>query len=213
MKKSLLLTVLVATYLFAVGYAYAVPYTFTNITNNSSIDAATGETQLLMDVTEVGSQVQFMFTNTGPNASSITDIYFQDPTPILLFQSLTQSSGVDFSQGANPPILPGGNVISFTTTHSYDSDPPAQPNGVNPGEWLALLFNVADTYSFNDVIAQLNDETLRVGLHVQGFEGGGSESFVDNPNNNPVPEPGTVILLGIGLFGIAVYNKRRNISD
>jgi hypothetical protein len=211
MKKSLLLTILVATYLLAVGYAYAVPYSFTNITNNSSVDATTGETQLFMDVTEVGSQVQFLFTNTGPNASSIADIYFQDPTPLLLFASLTESSGVAFSPDATPPNLPGGNAISFSSDHSFDSDPPAQPNGVNPGEWLAILFNVAETYSFNDVIAQLNDESLRVGLHVQGFEGGGSESFVDNPNN-PVPEPGTVILLGVGLLGIALYNKRRNIA-
>lgn len=210
MKKPILFTVLVAAYLFVAGYAFAVPYTFENITNNSSVDAITGETQLLMDVTAVGSQVQLLFSNTGPNSSSITDIYFQDPTPLLLFQNLTNSTGVAFSTGARPQNLPGGNAISFTSTHGYDSDSPVQPNGVNPGEWLAILFNVADTYDFTDVISQLNEGSLRVGLHVQGFEeDDGSESFV----NNPVPEPGTVLLLGAGLLGIAIFNKRRNISQ
>lgn len=42
----------------------------------------------------------------------------------------------------------------------------------------------------------------------------GSPSFeVDNVAVAPVPEPGTILLLGAGLFGIAIYGKRRQNSE
>lgn len=208
MKRSWFVSLFFAAYLITVGDAFAITYSFSGITADNPANIATGESQLFLDVTQVNSQVEFLFSNTGPNSSSIADIYFDDPTPLLLFQSLQASPGVQFSMGASPSDLPGGNAFNFTATHSYDSDAPTQPNGINPGEWLAILFNIANTYDFDDVIAQLNDGTLLVGIHVQGFEDGGSESFINNPNN-PIPEPGTVLLLGIGLLGISIYGKRR----
>ena len=33
---------------------------------------------------------------------------------------------------------------------------------------------------------------------------------IDSANANPVPEPGTMVLFGAGLLGLAVYSKRRN---
>ena len=88
---------------------------------------------------------------------------------------------------------------------SADSDPPVQPNGVNPGESLGITFNLAGGGTFDDVLAELGDGTLRVGIHVQAFDTGGSESFV----NSPIPEPHAVALFAIGALLVGTSIRRR----
>jgi hypothetical protein len=51
--------------------------------------------------------------------------------------------------------------------------------------------------------AELTNGDLRIGFHVQDFDGGGRESFV----NDPVPEPSTALLIGMGLSVLA--SRRR----
>jgi hypothetical protein len=187
----------------------AALYGFKNITNNNGTDAAIGEAQLFVDVTNPGpNQVLFKFYNIGSADSSIADIYFDDGT-LLGIASIVNGAGVAFSQGASPGNLPGGDTISppFVTTADFlaDSDPPVQPNGVNPGEWVTILFNLQPGKDFQDTLDALNGGSdLRIGIHVQGFASGGSESFV-----NVVPEPGTLILLGSGLLGLVVAGRKK----
>lgn len=208
MKWSIRLLAVVMALVVTVGYASATQYSFTNITNNNAVNAAAGEAQLFMDVTQQGSNVLFAFTNTGPLASSITDIYFDDNDLHLTFGSFVPSVGVGYTVGASPSNLPGGSPYSFSSEYSFDSDNPIQPKGVNPGESLTIVFSLADSYQFSDILDALNDGSMRVGLHVQGFANGGSEGFI-NDDPNPVPEPGTMVLLGVGMLGLAIFGKRR----
>ena len=209
-SKSLFFSALLII-LFIAGSAYAIPYGFIHITNNSAADVAIGEAQLWVDVTEVEGdlyQVLFTFYNEGPEASSICDVYFEDGHILGSTMEIINSTGVSFSEGADPGDLPGGNDISFDATEGYtaDSDSPAQPNGVNPGEQLGIRFSLINENTFSDVIDDLNSGALRIGIHVQGFADEQSEGFINTPA--PVPEPATLLLIGSGLIGMAGFRKR-----
>jgi hypothetical protein len=197
-----LLVVPIAVALLAFGSAEAQNYSFNCITNNTAADCATGEAQFALTVTDDGGVVNFLFTNTGPNASSITDVYFDwtSSTYALSGGVLTDSgTGVSFSWGASPPNLPGGNEISFKADIAADSNNPTQPMGVNPGEWLNVAFTTQA-----DLIAGLNSLDLRVGIHTQGYVGGGSESLVA-----PIPEPETYAMMLVGLTLLSFKARRR----
>ena len=180
----------------------------TCVSNTSATNCATGSAQLAVSVVAVGAQVSFTFTNTGSDASSITDIYFDDGT-LLGIASITSGAGVSFSQGATPGNLPAGNNAAppfvATTGFTADSNTPVQPMGVNPGEFVTIVFDLLSGGTLQDVLDELADGRLRIGVHVQGFADGGSESLV----NTPLPEPGVLALLAMGLGGLARAGRRR----
>jgi len=195
---------LIQMILIATPAAAALPLTlgFTNITNNNATDAANGEAQLSVTLTcqDNGGvdQIVFTFNNVGAEAMSITDVYFDDGT-LLGIAEVLNGPNVDFSQGASPPDLPGGNTVSppFEVTAGFlaDSDPPAQPNGVNPGETLSIVFDLQAGQDCASVEAglALGGATggLRIGIHVQGYASGGSEAFVNHPPDDPPPPDDT----------------------
>lgn len=187
--------------------AEAAVLEFSCITPNAAAECAAGESQFAVEVIAgSGDQVGFVFTNVGANASSITDVYFDDGT-LLGIASIASSPGVTFTQLASPRNLPGGASISpaFETTADFsaDSSPPVQPSGVNPGESLTIYFNLQGGGTLADVLAELADGRLRIGIHGQGFANGGSASFV----NVPLPEPGSLALLAAAA-GLAALRRR-----
>jgi hypothetical protein len=105
---------------------------------------------------------------------------------------------VDFSPGASPGNLLGGSSIGFQVTAGFlaDSDAPPPQKGVNPNETLGVVFDLQTGASLANVIADLTNGQLRIGIHVQAFAGGGSESFV----NVAVPEPRSGLLIVAGLL-------------
>ena len=195
--------VVVGLFIVCAPTSHAALYEFYNITHNDLGDAAIGEAQLTVDVTGLaGHQVQFEFHNAGPEASSITGVYFDDgDEPILSdLASIVGGPGVAFHEGGS--VLPGGHSLSpqFVVTAGLQarSDPPVQPNGVNPGEWLRLSLDLQAGTDWGDVLERLNTADLRLGIHVQGFEDEGSESFI-NKRPPVAPLPGAVVLAGLGL--------------
>lgn len=226
--------------LLSAAPAAAVTYTypFEAITSNYPANAAAGEAQLRMDVTgESGSAtVTFTFYHDGTTPMSITDIYFYFgggwlefwSTRVTAFAGFTYSpswngqSGVNYTLIAWPLFLPGGGSAGlpwYSLVFSCDSAPPVVPKGVNPGEKLGISFTLADSYDVDDIVSwlngwigdtQLNFGDLAVGLHVQGFSGGGSESFVVGAQvASPVPLPGSAWLLGSGLVALALLARCR----
>jgi hypothetical protein len=149
------------------------------------LDFSVGGTQTL----PIGHGILFVFSNSGPAASSLTDVYFSDTAGLLklvagnspgIWNKLT--NGVDFSKGATPASPPGN---SFVVTTSADSNPPAQSNGVNPLQALGVSFQLNAGAAFNDVV-QAFGTTLTIAAKVQGLDGGGS-TWHEAPNGPPPP--------------------------
>lgn len=193
-------------------------YGFFSVTQNSAADSAIGHSQLSVTVSKAkGSRVKFQFENNGTEASSITDVYFDDQAGLFSgIDRIRNTSGVRFSEGAAPGNLPGGNNLNpaFQTTLglSADSDPPVSINGVNPGEKLVMFLDLVSGKSYSDALASFSDLSLRVGIHVQAFDSGGSEAFVNTVGGTPppvVPEPTGLALAGLGIAGLLVRRRRQ----
>jgi hypothetical protein len=189
--------------------AEAVTYGFDQLTTNTNTTVAS---QLFVDVLAgAAGQVVFTFTNLVGVASSISEIYFDDGTLLGIASIDPSGPGVDFSQGATPPKLPGGNTATppFVTTQGFlaSSDNPQVANGINTSsEWLAITFNLIGGQTFANTIAALASGDLRIGLHVTGLAGS-SDSFINDPS--PVPIPPALLLFGGALAGLGVIAKRR----
>jgi hypothetical protein len=194
---------------FAIN-AQAIPYEFERITSNNLENVAA---QLSVEVTSFnGNQVQFLFANSGPVASSITTIYFDDDSLLSNPQIQDTPPLVDFDTSATPADLPGGDSIvpAFVANAALSTQRvnPPPDTGVNPGETVTIIFDLLAGNVFQNVLEDLDTGDLRIGLHVQSIgQSGGSDSFVNV--GNKVPEPGTLILLGAGLLGLWVIRRRK----
>jgi hypothetical protein len=104
-------------------------------------------------------------------------------------------------------MLPGGHPLGFTPQNSFGvyADPARPKTGLHYDEFVTILFDLTDGVTFSDVIAEIDDQSLGVGLHAQSLPGGSSASF------STIPEPLTLSLLGIGT--LLIRNKRRGTAQ
>lgn len=191
--------------------AAAVTLGFGCITGNLASDCTIGEAQLTVDVTDQGGGVvRFLFNNSGPSASVISEVYFDDGS-LLAIASIVDGPGVDFEQDASPPNLPGGQTVvpPFQVTAGFlaESQPAPPANGAGPGEWVAIDFTLQGGQTFADVLDELDSGALRIGIHVIAFSSGGSESFIN------VPEPAAALLIALGLGAATLRVPRRPATD
>lgn len=211
-------------------------YIFTRISNNSENNISSQLTVTVSGYNDDGvdpNKVLFTFWNNesgidNPIDSSITDIYFDDGA-LLDMDEIVNSDGVKFSRGARPRNLSGGNGMTppFKTTKGFslDSDSPVSRNGIDPGEWLGIVFTLQDNMTVEYVdrallagtflapdadpdgpVAPLN---LRIGLHVQGLPyNDESDLYVQH-----VPVPGAAIMGMLGLGCVGAFNRKLSLRS
>lgn len=188
--------------------AHATLYDLTRITNNGT-GLTFNPSDFTMDVSRYGSGALITFSNNCELESVVTGMYFLE-NDLLEFDGFApppvSSEGVVFSVITKNANLPAGQPYGFDpqNTFAVDADPAGPKNGLNPGESLGLLFNL--NVSYNDLIAAFDQQVLMAGIHVQALPGGYSESFIST-----VPEPATLMLLGIGTF--LVQRKKRDTAQ
>jgi hypothetical protein len=179
----------------------AAMFSFERITSNG---AENPESQISVDVSDSGGRILFKFSNPGPMASNITEIYWDDDAPLLSngpdIDAASTSAGAIFlaNAGTDPSNLPGGNGVGFSADHAIDSQN-GNGNGINPGEMAGFLFDG----NANSVISAIQAGSLRLGMHVRSIgTGGQSEGFV-----NLVPEPTSLTLLTVGIIDICARRR------
>jgi len=182
-------------------------YVFGQITGGSSglcPDAFT------MEVQDMGDQALFTFSNNCDNGGVLGRIFIRENDLITFNSIYDQSEGVSFSDpDYKNAMLPGGHDLGFTSQNTYaiEADPARPKNGLHYQDYVSVLFDMNDGVLFPDVINSISGGTLGVGLHVQSLPGGASASFTATP----IPEPATLILLGIGAF--LVQHKKRDTAQ
>ena len=193
--------------------------------NNSPAQIAQLEAQLYVVATDTGSGVNFEFHNAVGLGSNVANIYLFDALGLLLSPpTITTTNDADFSAGASPGNLPGSWAYPVSQFFASDADNPKPGNGLNEAaDTVTLGYTYGTGNDFADVEAALAVGNIRIGLHVisiddytdaQGVVHTGvsdSEWFESVPPDDPgqpVPEPASLALFGMGVAALALRRKR-----
>ncbi|MCK4752791.1 MAG: hypothetical protein KAS75_05040 [Planctomycetes bacterium] len=200
-----------------------VTYSFYSISEDADpLNEAIGENQFFVDVMDAGAgQALFKFRNTGPDVSFIRGIYFYDGVLLSIANISNSSGGVSFTENADEAVSPGhlpGDtnfklVYGVELLDLADADSPGtNEDGIDPGEWLEVLFTLTSTtYTADDVITNMNNQQIIIGIQGQGFPYGGDNDSAQFINNGVIPAPGAIVLGGIGVGFVGWLRRRRTL--
>lgn len=241
-KKSTLIAAMLLASLSIASVASAVPYYYTDWTSANAAGGTASGTITLPDASTVtvdfeaiyatGAPGNFKFgqTNGGTNYWSPSTPYISsqvDNAPpgtdiIALIGGLNQIYRVTLSEAIKDPIMSIVSLGRYGSNTKYDFNAPftivSQGTGYWGGGSTALTQLQGDVLNGNEGHGTIQfigtfsefEWTVPVGEDWHGFTFG--IRTTENLEPAPVPEPGTIALLSLGLAGLAVYGKRRKNS-
>ncbi|MEG5233754.1 PEP-CTERM sorting domain-containing protein [Microcoleus sp. AT9b-C3] len=195
----------------AVSAAPASAFSFGNIAGGDTV----GDNYLnsfSFNVTQTSaSSVLFNILNSGNSAAPnmfIGGVFFDDGG-LLSNGAAVNNSTAAFGSDQGSGNLPQGNIVGFTTDHSFFSNNGGGNKwGVQGGESIGFSF----AGNYNNVVSALNSGSLKLGLHVQSLPGRGatSDSYISSTSNTEAtPEPLTMLAAGAAVGFGTMFKKQR----
>ena len=229
MKRFLIVLCAVGMVCILTGMASALTLNFESISSLSATSKAIGEAQFKVEVTsEILTFVddpswqlaRFTFTNTGPGTAAIYQIFFDEGLNRLQTRQtelMSTSGTVAFTQvdntSATADLIGGSGLIPVFAEDHYayatGSGELQRARMVDPGESLGLVYRVWDGVTFSQVEESLLSGDLRIGINARFSDELHPEGGFLAVSSAAVPEPTTLLLLGIGLIGLAGLSRKK----
>lgn len=194
--------------------ASAATYGFTCITSGVPCTTVGTTDQILVNITESGSQVNFLFTNAGGVDTGVANVYFDSSLLSYSSPAISTSPGAVFALGGNPGNLPVGNTLTppFSSNFTVSAVPPAPVNALDVGEQLIVTLALAPTVSFQDFLASIGGDS-RIGLNMTSIGGSlvieGGTPINPDPDVTAIPVPAALPLMFADLVGMGFIARRR----